>query len=65
MKLLLAFILLLHVAPVQATERLPVSHRTTVAQRPIKEASSASSNHVWKVCLLSLAALSFLIRKRL
>ena len=65
MKVLLLIVLLLQVAPLCATDRLPLSHRTAVAQRPLKEASSTSSDHVWKLSLIGLAALSFLIRKRL
>jgi hypothetical protein len=65
MKLLLLFVLLLQVAPLYATERLPLSHRTALAQRPMNEASSTSANHAWKLGLIGLAALGFLIRKRL
>jgi hypothetical protein len=65
MKVLLLLFLLLQVAPLYATQRLPLSHRTSVAQRPMKEASSTATNHAWKLGLLGLAALSFMIRKRL
>jgi hypothetical protein len=65
MKFLLLLVLLLQVAPLYAIERSPLSRRTALAQRPMNEASSTSAAHAWKLGLIGLAALSFLIRKRL
>ena len=62
MKLLFALVILLHVTPLFAAQRLPLSQRTAIPQ---KQASESSTSHTWKFSLLGLAALSFLIRKRL
>jgi MYXO-CTERM domain-containing protein len=65
MKILLLIGLLLHVFPVHGIQRLPLSQRTNSALAPIKQASTEPTNHAWKLGLLGLAALGFLIRKRL
>ena len=63
--LLLALALLLHAGTAGASDRLPLSHRNTLAQRPLKEAPQESTGYVWKLGLIGLAGLGFLIRKRL
>ena len=63
--LLLALAAFLHASTGGATERLPLSHRNTLAQRPLKDAPHESTGYVWKLGLIGLAGISFLIRKRL
>ena len=65
MKLLLALALFLQIAPAHAAHRLPLSQRTGTLQGSVSQPSTPQPDHVWKFTLLGLAALSFLIRKRL
>jgi len=65
MKVLLLLALLLQALPLCAVQRLPLTRRTNTVQAPVKEASTGPKNHAWKLGLLGLAALGFLIRKRL
>ena len=46
-------------------ERLPLAQRVSLSERAPKHASSVPVDHTWKLGLLGLAVLSFLIRKRL
>jgi len=45
--------------------RRSASLRANATPRPMPEASNRSTNGIWKVSLLGLAALGFVIRKRL
>jgi hypothetical protein len=46
-------------------QRLPLSQRASVMQGAVSESARRPVDHAWKLGLLGLAALSFLIRKRL
>jgi hypothetical protein len=67
MRLLLALAILICAcsAFAAASQRLPLSHRTNVMQGAVSDSSKHPFDHAWKLGLLGLAALSFLIRKRL
>lgn len=63
MKLLLALALILQFFPMHAAPSAPVHHRSAVTMP--RQAAARPANHTWKLGLLGLAGLSFLIRKRL
>jgi hypothetical protein len=67
MRALLAIAILLcaHSAFAVASQRLPLSHRSSLMQGAVSESAKRPIDHAWKLGLLGLAALSFLIRKRL
>jgi hypothetical protein len=65
MRLIFALVLVLCAAHSQATERFPLAPQIALAERAAKGASTAPTDQAWKLGLLGLAALSFLIRKRL
>jgi len=65
MRLFLIIILVLCAAHTQAIEHFPLSQRVALSERAPKQASSVPSQQAWKLGLLCLAAVSFLIRKRL
>lgn len=62
--LFLTLLFFVHIVRVEATPRLPLSHRNGTMQGNA-EGSRASADRAWKFALLGLAGLSFLIRKRL
>ena len=64
MKLFLIITLLLCAAHSHAIG-FPLSQRVALSERAPKQASSVPNQQAWKLGLLGLAALSFLIRKRL
>ena len=65
MRFLFVILLVFCAAHSHAIERFPLSQRVSLSERAPKQASSVPSQHAWKLSLLGLAALSFLIRKRL
>jgi hypothetical protein len=65
MRFVFVLVLILCAMPARARERFSLSQRVTLSERAPKQASSVPSEHAWKLGLLGLAALSFLIRKRL
>ena len=67
MRLLLAVAILIfaHAGVAAPSQRLPLSHRANAMQGAVSEPGKRPIDHAWKLGLLGLAALSFLIRKRL
>ena len=66
LSVLTALLLFVPLLQAQASQRAPITQRTSaLTQRPMKEASTETASHAWKLTLLGLAAVSFLIRKRL
>ena len=65
MKLLFALAFFLHMTGAEAAHHLPLARRTSMMQGSVSEPTQAPMDHVWKLSLLGLAGIGFLIRKRL